>query len=166
MSDTRAETVSELADVFNKTDISGNSKPTGEDSDSTTEERKWVVPKKYDYDTYLNKSNGKASTVDNSRSWAANASRYEWDGEYGDVPPINSDLEETLFRRDFVVRGGENLSQLEVDVHQLSSVHVDPIKEVSGRLSIPTLPIAHCLVVQGRRSSSSYDGYHHPPLRV
>ena len=79
---------------------------------STPEVRKnpqeagWVAKQSYDYDTY-NKSSkelleaGATGSGSESRAWASNAVRYEWNDEYGDVVPRFEELEKQLFGLEF-----------------------------------------------------------------
>lgn len=60
----------------------------------------WGVPVEYDYKS-LNIANR------NERRFFADATRYEWKDEYGDVGPAIPELEEQLFRSDFINRPGE-----------------------------------------------------------
>lgn len=84
--------------------------------DRTTDiqEHGWVAKSGYDYEEY-NKTNQQlhddaaASGVVNGE-WAANADRYEWKEEYGDVGPEFPELEKQLFGSDLHVRSGIDFS--------------------------------------------------------
>lgn len=69
----------------------------------------WVEPVKYDYDTYNADRKDLEATEGQSDlpSWAANATKYEWSDEYGDVGPAHPELEKMLFRDEFHVTEGE-----------------------------------------------------------
>lgn len=77
-------------------------------------EKGWVEPKDYDYEKYVTviPSEKPAENGENSQDeqsipeWAANAAKYEWNDEYGDVGPENPHLEEQLFRAEFINRTG------------------------------------------------------------
>ena len=43
-----------------------------------------------------------------NKEWAATAQRYEWQDDYGDVAPPFPDLEQQLFKNDFITRRGAN----------------------------------------------------------
>lgn len=81
----------------------------------------WVEPELYDYDTYNTSRgreeakategeavNGEAETTQDVPEWAANAAKYEWNDEYGDVGPPFPDLEKQLFKDEFTNRIGLN----------------------------------------------------------
>ena len=55
----------------------------------------WTEPIKYDYAAF--NANAKPSKGDPSPHWAANAQKYEWDEDFGDVGPPVPELEKILF---------------------------------------------------------------------
>lgn len=73
----------------------------------------WVEPVKYDYNTY--NASGKDLQAAQAQedaaplpAWAANATKYEWSDDYGDVGPAHPLLEEMLFGiEEHVTEGGE-----------------------------------------------------------
>ena len=72
----------------------------------------WVEPVKYDYDTYnANQKELEAAQKESDPpslpAWAANATKYEWSDEYGDVGPAHLALEEMLFGTEEHVTEGE-----------------------------------------------------------
>ena len=90
-------------------------------------EKGWGKPYEYDYKLY-NMTNDEAAkaekyaveaarlagTLDESLyipTWAANAKRYEWLDEYGDVGPRFPELEKMLFKHEYINRKGENTQQ-------------------------------------------------------
>ena len=102
----------------------------------------WAEPTKFDYERYV-KPAGPAdrpepavtTSVDDSAQhpgWAANAARYEWKEEYGEVGPRVPELEERLFRNRFILRKGNQFENMALDVTQESSVQIRPIQRVSG----------------------------------
>ncbi|KAJ5555042.1 DEAD/DEAH box RNA helicase [Penicillium sp. DV-2018c] len=46
------------------------------------------------------------------RDWASVAVRYEWKDDYGDVGPAVPELEEQLFRSDYISRAGDKIDEL------------------------------------------------------
>lgn len=77
-------------------------------------EKGWVEPEKYDYAKYtaqpVRAVGEGASTETNAFGsdlvWASDARRYEWKEEYGDVGPEDKELEQQLFRGEFINRAG------------------------------------------------------------
>ena len=72
----------------------------------------WVEPVKYDYEAYAAgpKDAGEAAAPDSTfelPTWAANAIKYEWKDEYGDVGPAHPELEAMLFGKDNRVTEGK-----------------------------------------------------------
>ena len=65
----------------------------------------WVEPQKYDYETYNANPKELATQLD-LPSWAANAAKYEWSDEYGDIGPAHPELEKMLFGTEFHVTEG------------------------------------------------------------
>ncbi|KAK8234313.1 putative DEAD/DEAH box RNA helicase [Phyllosticta capitalensis] len=59
--------------------------------------------------------------------WAANAVRYEWQGEFGEVGPANKELEEELFRHVNEVTKGTHWSALDLDVKVEGPVEVEHV---------------------------------------
>lgn len=73
----------------------------------------WVEPLKYDYDTYnagpTTKEERDAAAAEGTQdlpAWAANAAKYEWSDEYGDVAPAFKILEDELFNNEHINRTG------------------------------------------------------------
>lgn len=84
---------------------------------STAREKGWTEPEGYDYSKYNTTPLGPplATPGEGTESrqqqqdlpeWAANAAKYEWKDEYGDVGPANPQLEEMLFRSELINRTG------------------------------------------------------------
>ena len=76
----------------------------------------WAEPSKYDYDSYkkepATREERENSTANqNLPQWAANAAKYEWSDEYGDVGPRHQELEELLFHDEFINRTGNEFEK-------------------------------------------------------
>lgn len=76
----------------------------------------WVQPQKYDYDTYNAGPTSKeerdaAEGIQDLPAWAANAAKYEWKDEYGDVAPAFKTLEDELFNNEHINRVGLEFSK-------------------------------------------------------
>ena len=70
----------------------------------------WVEPEKYDYEAYNARTNEARQADDGALelpSWAANATKYEWKDEYGEVGPAHPELEAMLFGKDYHVTEGQ-----------------------------------------------------------
>ncbi len=101
-----------LADVTNKVaNIQVN-----EEAIKRVRNAQWVEPQKFDYDVYNAGPrdagpSGPAADADanaNAPSWAANAMKYEWSEEYGDVAPRYQALEDMLFHdKDKMEKGNQ-----------------------------------------------------------
>ena len=95
-----------LADVTNK--VKGMQ--VNEDNQKRVHDAKWVKPQAFDYDTYnadpkaqrtaAPAGGAEAAEEENVPTWAANAIKYEWNGQFGDVGPEHEDLEKMLFGTD------------------------------------------------------------------
>ena len=70
----------------------------------------WVEPVKYDYEAYNADPKEVVEAALNPAyelpTWAANAVKYEWKDEYGDVGPAHPELEVMLFGKDLRVTEG------------------------------------------------------------
>lgn len=82
--------------------------PGGEESAAMAREKGWVVPQRYNYEAYnaLNKD-----MVADALPWASNSAKYEWKEEYGDVGPPNEELEQMLFKDEYIPRVGKLLEK-------------------------------------------------------
>jgi ATP-dependent RNA helicase DDX3X len=84
-------------------------------------EKGWVEPEQYDYAKYTagpplpkieeEGSFEAAGEPQDVPEWAHKAAKYEWKDEYGDVGPEIPELEEELFRSDFINRQGLKLNK-------------------------------------------------------
>ena len=118
--------VSSLKDAL--VDVS-NALNKNTEASAIARQKGWVAPEDYNYEKYIhttqekpteptefgttvenveNGENGEngAGPEDSAPQWAANAAKYEWNDEYGDVGPKNPHLEEQLFRSEFINRTG------------------------------------------------------------
>ena len=91
--------------------------------------RGWVEPQEFDYGIYnATPQEAKAAevkaaeeaadlagteleTTQDVPTWASNAAKYEWKEEYGDVGPVNPELEKLLFKDDLLTRAGHHFAQ-------------------------------------------------------
>lgn len=103
-----------LADVTNRV---GNVQ-VNEDVAKRVREAHWAEPQKYDYETYNAASNtqrtapaAEEGTAEEMPSWAANAIKYEWSDEYGDVGPEHKELERMLFGDEHKMERGTEFSK-------------------------------------------------------
>lgn len=103
-------------DNFDVTDMSNALKEvTDEKTNKNVEasnlarEKGWVPPEQYDYAKYNTGPAEKPEEVTEQSEipeWAAKAAKYEWNDEFGDVGPPNKELEDMLFRNEFINRAG------------------------------------------------------------
>lgn len=99
-----------LADVTNKV----NGLVVNEEAKQRVKDANWTQPQKYDYDAYAADSKDQRSVqhaegIDDEDvpTWAANATKYEWSDDYGDVGPKQKALEKMLFGSDNQMRAGD-----------------------------------------------------------
>ncbi|KAL4754840.1 hypothetical protein BDW72DRAFT_200509 [Aspergillus terricola var. indicus] len=137
-----------LADVTNVQ----NSKNI--EASALAREKGWVEPKNYDYEKYVNviPSEKPAEDGENSQDeqsipeWAANAAKYEWNDEYGDVGPENPHLEEQLFRGEFINRTGLKIGNLHnIEVVAESHQRPSPIRSFDDAGLHPVMRQNICL---------------------
>ncbi|GAB1213842.1 hypothetical protein ATERTT37_002995 [Aspergillus terreus] len=102
-------------------------------------EKGWVEPEQYDYAKYTagpplpkieeEGSFEAAGEPQDVPEWAHKAAKYEWKDEYGDVGPEIPELEEELFRSDFINRQGLKLNNLQnIEVVAESRERPNPVK--------------------------------------
>ncbi|EEQ35187.1 DEAD-box protein 3 [Microsporum canis CBS 113480] len=96
--------------------------PGGEESAAMAREKGWVVPQRYNYEAYnaLNKD-----MVADALPWASNSAKYEWKEEYGDVGPPNEELEQMLFKDEYIPRVGKLLEKLMGKAKKLATPRPD-----------------------------------------
>ncbi|CAD6570316.1 MAG: hypothetical protein ASARMPREDX12_003449 [Alectoria sarmentosa] len=96
---------------------------------------KWGTPEGYDYTRYTTGPSDKtapASEPDqpqaDASTWAANAVRYVWEEEFGDVGPQHKELERILFGDEHKMEQGEEFSKLtEIGVTFESETKIKPV---------------------------------------
>ena len=103
-------------DSFDVTDMSNALKEVTDDkinknaeASNLAREKGWVPPEQYDYTKYNSAPAEKPEEVTEQSEipeWAASAAKYEWNDEFGDVGPPNKELEDMLFRNEFINRAG------------------------------------------------------------
>ena len=106
-----------LADVTNK--VQGMQ--VGGDELKRLQDAQWVKPQKFDYDTYnadpkaqrsaAPAEGGEAAEEQNVPTWAASATKYEWNDEYGEVGPEHKELKEMLFGKELRNERGQYFSK-------------------------------------------------------
>ncbi|PKY07867.1 DEAD/DEAH box RNA helicase [Aspergillus campestris IBT 28561] len=115
-------------------DITDGSLNKKTEASNVAREKGWVAPESYDYAKYtydpLKKPEEQQNLDDQAPTWAANAAKYEWNDEYGDVGPANAQLEEMLFRSEFINRAGFKLGNLQnIEVVAESRERPNPVKK-------------------------------------
>lgn len=105
-----------LADITNVTNGVAEVKIKDEKELQKARDAGWVEPLKYDYDTYnaaptTKEERAAAEGVQELPAWAANAAKYEWSDEYGDVAPAFKILEDELFNNEHINRTGLEFSK-------------------------------------------------------
>jgi hypothetical protein len=105
-------------------------------------EHNFPAPQAYDYEAYAARNPGPAP-VDMSEgpAWASDAVKYEWKGDFGDIPPRDEALEAELFRNAWQMSQGEHMAQYkyEIKVDGYSEVAIHPILKVHAhRRCFPT----------------------------
>ena len=101
-----------LADVTNKV----SNVQVQEDARHRVKEANWGDRQEFDYAKYTAGPGDKvASDLGKSQAdvptWAANAAKYEWADEYGDVGPEHKDLEKILFGDEHKMEQGNKFSK-------------------------------------------------------
>lgn len=86
-----------LADVTNKV----SKVQVNEEARERVKEANWGAQHEYDYAKYTAGPRDKAAPASEQQAdapdWAANAAKYEWDEEYGDIGPEHEELKQMLF---------------------------------------------------------------------
>lgn len=105
-----------LAEITNVTNGLADVKVKDEQDLQKARDAGWVEPLKYDYDTYnagsIPKEEREAGEgLQELPAWAANAAKYEWSDEYGDVAPAFKILEDELFNNELINRTGLEFSK-------------------------------------------------------
>lgn len=74
----------------------------------------WAEPQKFNYESYNADTREQREAVeakDDVPAWAANATKYEWSEEYGEVGPAHPQLEQQLFGDENQVRQGDDFEK-------------------------------------------------------
>lgn len=92
-------------------DVSNDAVAKNAEAVAFARQKGWAEPSSYNYEEYGKQEYGKpeqdATVVDSTMPvWGHNAQKYEWKEEYGDVGPRNEELEEMLYRSEFIPRQG------------------------------------------------------------
>ena len=74
-------------------------------------EAKWATPQGFDYAKYNAGPSESDRPQEDHLNWAANAAKYEWKDDYGDIGPEHKGLEEMLFGNEHQVQQGEEFSK-------------------------------------------------------
>ncbi|GIK01169.1 hypothetical protein Aspvir_005201 [Aspergillus viridinutans] len=126
-------------DSFDVTDMSNALKEVTDEkinknveASNLAREKGWVPPEQYDYAKYNAGPAEKPEEVTEQSEipeWAAKAAKYEWNDEFGDVGPPNKELEDMLFRNEFINRAGLKIGNLQkIDVIAESRERPNPVK--------------------------------------
>ena len=99
---------SALADVTN---VMAKANVRDNDAAQRSRDAGWAEPEKYDYGVYnatagTREERVAAEEAQHLPGWAANAQKYEWSDEYGDVGPRHEALEDMLFNNENINRIG------------------------------------------------------------
>lgn len=94
-----------LGDIMNTT-AAANGTVKNEEAHALARGKGWVKPQDFDYSTYNSADKPGADNEAIQAAWAHNAKKYEWKEEYGDVGPAIPELEQQLFRSEFINRQG------------------------------------------------------------
>ena len=103
-----------LADLTNKM----TNTQVNEQALERVKEANWGVRQEYDYAKYTEGPRDRTAPGSdgdalhgNAPTWAANAAKYEWDDEYGDVGPEHDELKQMLFGDEHKMEQGQELSK-------------------------------------------------------
>ncbi|OJJ99974.1 hypothetical protein ASPACDRAFT_52496 [Aspergillus aculeatus ATCC 16872] len=105
------------------------------DASNLARAKGWVAPESYDYDKYTATPAPAEQPAGDAGDgqlpeWAANAAKYEWKDEYGDVGPEIPELEEQLFRNEFINRAGLKIGNLQkIEVVAESRERPNPVRD-------------------------------------
>lgn len=103
-----------LADVTNKV----NGLVVNEEAKQRVKDAHWAEPQKFDYDAYNADPKDQRLPVltegtedEEIPTWAANATKYEWSDDYGDVGPVHKALEVMLFGSEHQMKEGDQFAK-------------------------------------------------------
>ena len=127
------EMVDALPDVTNNAATNGVGPVKNVEAAKEARDKGWVEPQEYDYSAAAAPPAGVAQAVDQGApSWAHNAVKYEWQEDFGDVGPKIPELEEQLFRSEFLNRKGLKFGDLcAIKVTAEAEEKPAPISDVS-----------------------------------
>ena len=127
------EMVGALPDVTNAAATNGAGPVKNVEAAKEARDKGWVEPQEYDYSAAAAPPTGVAQAVDQGApSWAHNAVKYEWQEDFGDVGPKIPELEEQLFRSEFLNRKGLKFDDLcAIKVTAEAEEKPAPISDVS-----------------------------------
>ncbi len=74
-------------------------------------EAKWATPQGFDYAKYNAGPSESDQPQGDHSNWAANAAKYEWKDDYGDIGPEHEVLEKMLFGDEHKVQQGDEFSK-------------------------------------------------------
>ena len=104
----------------NGNNVNGNHVgPKGEDL-AKAREAGWTERTAFDY----------GGNDSGSGDWAGAAKVYEWSDSYGEVGPEVPELEKILFGGEFVMRRGDSINNLELEVHIEGPTKIAPVRKV------------------------------------
>lgn len=107
--------VSEMSTALK--DVTNEQNNKNPEAATIAREKGWAAPEGYDYTKYTAEPLPKPAEEQEQGEqgelpeWAAKAAKYEWKDEFGDVGPHIPELEEMLFRSEFINRAGLKLGK-------------------------------------------------------
>ena len=83
---------------------------TNEESAKRARDGGWAPPTEFNYSAY-NASTKEERAAVGEPAWASNATKYEWNDEYGDIGPPHPELEKMLFSNENQMKKGPNFDK-------------------------------------------------------
>ncbi|KAJ9226488.1 hypothetical protein DTO212C5_1407 [Paecilomyces variotii] len=153
-------------------DVSNRKANMNAEAAAVAREKGWVEPQGYDYAKY-NTSAPQQKAPDATEAtdapnveepeWAANAAKYEWSEEFGDVGPPNPELEKMLFHSEFINRAGHRFESLrEIKVTAESREQPKPVKSFTDAGLHPIM--LQNIVLCGYRTPTPIQAYSIPAV--
>lgn len=127
--------VDELATAMKKAHVDKDEAAT------KAKEHGFVEPEAYDYKAY--NQHAEAALENKEPIWLAEAVRYEWEDEYGDVGPRIEALEKQLFHDENRMKAGANIHAYEIEVTLEGPERVMPFLTVSFPSAYSPYPHAY-----------------------
>ncbi|XHG09393.1 hypothetical protein AWENTII_012455 [Aspergillus wentii] len=125
--------VSEMSTALK--DVTNQQNNKNPEAATIAREKGWTAPEGYDYTKYTAEPLPKPAEEQEQGEqgelpeWAAKATKYEWKDEFGDVGPHIPELEEMLFRSEFINRAGLKLGNLQnIEVIAESRERPSPVR--------------------------------------